>query len=189
MGHEEEMGHEAPLHETVTSPLSSTTCASPAETCTVATQWDPTDFAQDVDDLIANTLQEPLHRSSPIILENSNSVTTTDTEEDTLNQHIDTSFNPSLASVETSFEDSFLKEDDNTPDKEQKFIVFQSCLESLFKRSCCPDCGQAINIHNTHINGTLLTISYTCLNGHENKWASQPTVKHPTLGSKSTLSQ
>lgn len=68
----------------------------------------------------------------------------------------------------------------NSPDQEKKYIVFESCLLSLF--STCPICNQLSDI-KTHTVGTLLCVIQLC--GHceySRKWESQPIIRNVPAG-------
>ena len=66
------------------------------------------------------------------------------------------------------------------PDEQQKFIVFEDNLTELFR--FCPECQEPIEDLEKAISGTLLTIKYTCLQGHINLWQSQPTINGMSAG-------
>ena len=63
--------------------------------------------------------------------------------------------------------------------KERKFLVFESCLLSLFSQ--CYKCGLEVEL-KTSIRGTLLVVNGSCPHGHEVYWQSQPTVKNMGAG-------
>ena len=58
--------------------------------------------------------------------------------------------------------------------KENKYLVFESCLLNLLRRCC--NCGREVEL-NTFVRGTLLTVSDSCSEGHVLNWQSQPLVK------------
>jgi len=55
---------------------------------------------------------------------------------------------------------------------EVKFVVFQSSLKQLFKY--CSNCGELVVDYSTQLTGSLLSVSTTCMKGHQFKWNSQP---------------
>ena len=63
--------------------------------------------------------------------------------------------------------------------KERKFIVFESCLLSLFSQ--CYKCGLEVEL-KTSVSGTLLVVSGSCPHGHHVHWQSQPTVRNMAAG-------
>ena len=58
------------------------------------------------------------------------------------------------------------------PISEPKFIVFWSCLVTLF--TFCRKCLQSCVVDKVTFKGTLLSIKTTCVNNHEIIWKSQP---------------
>ena len=63
--------------------------------------------------------------------------------------------------------------------KERKFLVFESCLLSLFSRCC--KCGLEVEL-KTSVRGTLLVVNGSCPDGHEIHWQSQPMLKNMGAG-------
>jgi hypothetical protein len=65
-----------------------------------------------------------------------------------------------------------------SPDLETKFLVFESSLRELFRFSPC--CGsQTVTAQFITLNtGALLKVKYTCSQGHDGLWMSQPLLKH-----------
>ena len=63
--------------------------------------------------------------------------------------------------------------------QEHKFLVFESCLLSLFSRCC--ECGLEVEL-KTSVRGTLLVINGSCPDGHEVHWQSQPTIRNIGAG-------
>ena len=67
-----------------------------------------------------------------------------------------------------------------SPDQETKYIVFESCLLSLF--SSCPSCNQRID-PIVHTSGTFLCVTQVCENcEYHRKWESQPLIKKVPAG-------
>ena len=61
-----------------------------------------------------------------------------------------------------------------SPDQERKYIVFESCLLSLF--SSCPMCNQRVD-PKVHTSGTFLRVTQVCEDcEYHRKWESQPLV-------------
>ncbi|XP_068089927.1 uncharacterized protein [Hyperolius riggenbachi] len=68
---------------------------------------------------------------------------------------------------------------------DRKFIVFESCLDTLLSKLHCPieDCFEAIRKIEKKTRGTMLTVYTTCSGGHRQKlWQSQPIVKKFAAG-------
>ena len=63
--------------------------------------------------------------------------------------------------------------------KENKFLVFESCLFKLLKQ--CRSCGQEVEL-NTSARGTLLVVNGTCPDGHVLTWQSQPLIRDVGAG-------
>ena len=72
--------------------------------------------------------------------------------------------------TDTTVED---KEDESVEviRKDNKYIVFESCLFKLLKQ--CSSCGQEVEL-NTSVRGTLLVVNGTCPDGDVLTWQSQP---------------
>ena len=51
--------------------------------------------------------------------------------------------------------------------KEHKFLVFESCLLSLFFQCC--KCGLEVEL-KTSVRGTLLVVNASCPDDHEIHW-------------------
>ena len=60
----------------------------------------------------------------------------------------------------------------SSPGTEPKFLVFWSCLLSLFQS--CSICFKRNNVIKTATRGSMLTVTTKCENNHEHKWFSQP---------------
>jgi len=60
----------------------------------------------------------------------------------------------------------------NSPSMEPKYLVFWSCLVTLFR--FCFTCFAPLKIKNVRIRGSLLTVFTTCANNHKYTWRSQP---------------
>ena len=56
----------------------------------------------------------------------------------------------------------------------KNFIVSEEALNKLFK--VCITCGQAILDQSKFIKGSMVSVKSTCINGHINRWDSQPYV-------------
>ncbi|XP_040212970.1 uncharacterized protein LOC120943636 [Rana temporaria] len=69
--------------------------------------------------------------------------------------------------------------------KENKFIVFESCLDKLLYSMMCPEigCSSQIQRLEKQIIGTMVTVYSTCTGHHRLKlWDSQPKIKHYGAG-------
>ncbi|XP_075710913.1 uncharacterized protein LOC142744244 [Rhinoderma darwinii] len=69
--------------------------------------------------------------------------------------------------------------------KERKFIVFESCLDVLFKKVSCKieDCNAPVIHTQKHILGSYLSVTGQCQKGHSfHLWHSQPTRGEVALG-------
>ena len=68
--------------------------------------------------------------------------------------------------------------------KEDKFIVFASCLFSLLAKKCLADpcCTAPAEITTTSTKGTMLSVTCACLNHHTFKWKSQPVIDNAPSG-------
>ena len=98
----------------------------------------------------------------------------------TFDNVMDTSFFIATSGTDKSTDDESHRPGSNTPSTEKKYLVFQSCLESLFH--CCPVCHQHVTKTVMETTATLLTVQYTCAAGHHNRWYSQPRLRGTTAG-------
>ena len=62
----------------------------------------------------------------------------------------------------------------------KKYLVFESELYKLFTK--CPKCYSPTIHINNHMVDSMLSISYSCLNGHSSKWNSQPLLNAMPAG-------
>lgn len=69
--------------------------------------------------------------------------------------------------------------EERSPQKDRKFIVFESCLKKLF--TSCQRCYAACRSFSM-IRGTLLQVQTICANGHCLVWRSQPLVHGKPAG-------
>ena len=67
---------------------------------------------------------------------------------------------------------------------EPKYIVFRSCLMQLFSMMICSTCNQNVDTDdiNYRSEGTSISVSFTCMNGHSFKWQSQPLILNQPAG-------
>lgn len=68
---------------------------------------------------------------------------------------------------------------------EEKFIVFETCLDTLLFQMQCPDqtCFSKIKTLEKKIVGTMLSVFSTCTASHRLKlWESQPKIKNYAAG-------
>ncbi|XP_064461908.1 uncharacterized protein LOC135372144 [Ornithodoros turicata] len=88
----------------------------------------------------------------------------------------DTTYSP-------SFDDSFVstpREDSNVPlHAEKKYVVFESCLLQLLQE--CKTCHTPAKT-TLSSEGTFLTASSVCSNGHQHTWTSQPMINGKAAG-------
>nr|XP_022296455.1 uncharacterized protein LOC111106186 [Crassostrea virginica] len=79
---------------------------------------------------------------------------------------------------------SMEEEQDVNSTEDSKFIVFWSCIKSLFCLLMCKVCKQPIDPNATthHFNGTGLSVNFNCLNNHEFTWKSQPFIGKQPVG-------
>ncbi|XP_070548761.1 uncharacterized protein [Ptychodera flava] len=63
---------------------------------------------------------------------------------------------------------------------DRKFIVFESCLDILFKR--CSECGEIVTEVSRSTNGSMLTVKMTCIRSHNVIWRSQPIINRMSVG-------
>ena len=66
------------------------------------------------------------------------------------------------------------------PHKEEKYIIFKSCLSPLLKH--CLDCGGSVIDCEEATIGSLLSVKLFCINGHHNIWKSQPIINNTPAG-------
>ena len=71
-------------------------------------------------------------------------------------------------------EESCFDYTNTTPVREPKFLVFWTCLMSLFR--FCFTCFQKTTITCVKTRGTLMTVTMTCPKKHVHKWQSQPII-------------
>lgn len=85
----------------------------------------------------------------------------------------------SEASCSTEYEDDL---PNITMSKERKFIVFESQLDVLLRQ--CQICGGIVedSCMVKSCSGSMLTVSATCINGHDIKWDSQPLINRLPAG-------
>ena len=67
-----------------------------------------------------------------------------------------------------------------SPDKERKYIVFETCLLELF--IVCELCVAPIVKKHLVVTGTLLVVTTECKQGHRHSWISQPQHKSLAWG-------
>ena len=79
-----------------------------------------------------------------------------------------------VPNVDQCYENNFTPSGDGnpTPDKERKFVVFETQLRLL--TDFCHDCAKQQLHMKKDINGTCITCSYLCECGSSFYWTSQP---------------
>ena len=68
----------------------------------------------------------------------------------------------------------------NAPSEEKKFIVFESKLNKLF--ILCQHCGGPIDTTTQENQGSMVTITTSCISGHTLSWQSQPLINGTAAG-------
>ena len=63
---------------------------------------------------------------------------------------------------------------------QKKYIVFESLLHKLFK--ICQHCGSPIATTSQKNQGSMVTVTANCLNGHSVSWQSQPLINGTAAG-------
>ena len=81
-------------------------------------------------------------------------------------------------SDESATDDEFSSS--TTPSVEKKIIVFESELYKLFTH--CHDCGSPVDSTTQQCQGSLVTITTNCINGHNVSWQSQPSIDGTAAG-------
>nr|XP_061785818.1 uncharacterized protein LOC133576535 [Nerophis lumbriciformis]XP_061785819.1 uncharacterized protein LOC133576535 [Nerophis lumbriciformis] len=67
--------------------------------------------------------------------------------------------------------------------KELKYIIFESCLQSLVKWCHCPACGSQDISPSWDLNGTQLTMTIQCAScDQRSRWSSQPNIGPYAVG-------
>ena len=69
---------------------------------------------------------------------------------------------------------------DDTAPAMEKNIVFESQLHKLFK--ICQHCGSPIDTKFSKNQGSMVTVTANCLNGHSVSWQSQPLINGTAAG-------
>ena len=128
----------------------------PKQLCTCGTQTDVTQITRDED------LNE--------------SFTTVGSLNESFNSINDPTWHPN--DLHESFDND---DNDVTPDKERKFIVFESNLDRLIERPCI-NCGRMLREFNKKTQGTGLYVSGRCACGYIFSWDSQPSSGTMPLG-------
>jgi ribonuclease HI len=85
---------------------------------------------------------------------------------------------PSVSDDESGTDDEFSSS--ISPSVERKYIVFESELHKLFKN--CHDCGSPVDSITKQCQGSMVTITTNCINGHIVSWQSQPLIKGTAAG-------
>ena len=104
----------------------------------------------------------------------------TDTESDEESAEFSTSTDSSDDNQDSTQPIECSLSDPISPVTEPKFIVFWSCLMSLF--NVCSACFSKNIITSVQTKGTLLIVKTTCVRNHMNIWRSQPSQNHMPAG-------
>lgn len=94
-------------------------------------------------------------------------------------------YSPTPSSVLRAEEEENLEtsiEEETNPAHQPKYLVFKDQLLQLFKICQSPGCGKPMNEIDMHLQGSMVTIEWECLNGHQGKWCSQPVIRGMPLG-------
>ncbi|NP_001072457.1 uncharacterized protein LOC779912 [Xenopus tropicalis] len=90
--------------------------------------------------------------------------------------------------LETTHEVSVTIEDISEEDivQERKFLVFESCLDTLFYKLTCGagvGCTSPVGSFRKHVDGSFLSVTGCCVNGHQFQlWQSQPYLEQVAAG-------
>ena len=87
-------------------------------------------------------------------------------------------YSPSASDDDTETDDEYFN--DTAPAMEKKYIVFESQLHKLFK--ICQHCGSPIDNTSQENQGSMVTVTANCLNGHSVSWQSQPLINGTATG-------
>ena len=123
------------------------------------------------------------HPPSFLIVADPGSPTASSEGEVSRDIYADSDYNPfnDTAAADTSVTSVQLDETEKLPpEAEQKYIVFSSCLQTLLR--FCPTCGEVVESTSEHSQGSMLTVTLQCSNGHSITWNSQPLVKDIPAG-------
>ena len=66
------------------------------------------------------------------------------------------------------------------PSDEPKYLVFRSCLKSLWHH--CSSCGSIVTNTQETTSGSCVTVKLFCINGHKTQWNSQPLINNMPAG-------
>ena len=110
--------------------------------------------------------------------ENPTTVLTHFVEEDDLNA----SFYCFNESMDTDCTRDMKEEVHIAAESQKKFIVFENCLDTLFR--LCPECSRLVLECDVKkvLKGSFLTVTYTCSQGHVNTWYSQSLLNRVPAG-------
>ena len=149
------------------------TIDSSHKTDNASCQTDENDISHCLHTKIVNTIEAGCSQKT-ISSDNTDSQITDDS-------HYDRTYNPDLDSDMDCDFDTIIDPTEVQPVEQMtKYLVFDNQLNKLFK--FCPDCGSCITSSEKHISGTLVSVSYTCLQGHNNTWYSQPLIRRMAAG-------
>ena len=87
---------------------------------------------------------------------------------------------PSVSDNESATDDEFSSSTTPCPSVKNKFIVFEIKLYKLFTR--CHDCGSPVDGTTQQCQGSMVTITTNCINGHIVSWQSQPSIEGSAAG-------
>ena len=137
-----------------------------SSTCKSSTQYNLDDIYSFEPDLDYPRTSTPLHPSN---------FTETSLHDEQRDTSFSFSHNSSMYSSDSASEQGEACVNNTTSlDDDTKFIVFNSCIQSLLHY--CPSCRAPTASLTQFCTGTLLTVNISCLNGHDVKWTSQPLI-------------
>src|SRR5664279_1566591 len=185
---------EQALQETIDSPLTSSSSLHDTD-CTTQLTSTPSMSVQCIE---RDIIQQETTVTVSTLSDCSTQLTSTQTTYDTQysQDKSDLSFNLAQCNnTDTSDEEELYDEDcvditdnHNVTDRvnaeycDNKYLVFDSQLQKLFKHCTSTDCNSAVSIIKRQLIGTMLIVKYTCANGHTNTWRSQPYMRHMPAG-------
>jgi ribonuclease HI len=126
----------------------------------------PSTFAE------TTVLLEKVSPQKSICSEYTCTLTDTDTDHDEL-------YMPSAES-QTETENESDVEIEKSPVEQKKFVVFEKNLDELFVT--CSTCAKPIVEQSKKCIGSMVVVQAVCVDGHQNKWRSQPMIGEKIAG-------
>ena len=129
----------------------------------------------------ASSHDEHRYASADILFNSNSSVVSFETDTISSSQSdLDDLYIPCTSSDSESEDESVSVSNSKSIISDNKFIVFESCLDDLICR--CKKCGKAIVENKKRFIGSALSLEITCINGHTTKWNSQPFINRMAAG-------